>query len=146
MTRVGSGLHGPVRESPTVRGAPLVFTSYLLHNQYDRKPQYARLGGNQFWVSDVKDVNPWIQVDLGSNHTVTGLQTAGNSKQLWAEQIKVEVGVTKGNLMFVVDNNGQPKVCLRGHNWVHFAHRLWCTVTFNSNFAILKTWNYFWLE
>ena len=26
---------------------------------------------------------------------------------------------------------------IRGHNWVHFAHRLWCTVTLNSNFAIL---------
>ena len=29
-------------------------------------------------------------------------------------------------------------VCLRGHNWLHFAHRLECTVTLNSNFAILK--------
>ena len=28
---------------------------------------------------------------------------------------------------------------LRGHNWVHFAHRPWCSVTLNSNFAILKT-------
>ena len=27
MTRVESGLHGPVRESPTVRGAPLVFNT-----------------------------------------------------------------------------------------------------------------------
>ena len=32
---------------------------------------------------------------------------------------------------------------LRGHNWVHFAHRPWCTVTLNSKFAILKTWNCF---
>ena len=29
-------------------------------------------------------------------------------------------------------------LCLRGHNWVHFAHRLQCTVTLNSNFNILK--------
>ena len=28
---------------------------------------------------------------------------------------------------------------LRGHNWVHFVHRPQCTVTLNSNFAILKT-------
>ena len=35
---------------------------------------------------------------------------------------------------------------LRGHNWVHFAHRLYSTVTMNSNFAILKTWNCFQLE
>ena len=26
----------------------------------------------------------------------------------------------------------------KGHNWVHFAHRSQCTVTLNSNFAILK--------
>ena len=35
---------------------------------------------------------------------------------------------------------------LRGHHWVHFAHRLLCTVTMNSNFAILKTRNCFQLE
>ena len=35
---------------------------------------------------------------------------------------------------------------LRGHSWVHFAHRLQCTITLNSNFAIWKTWNYFQLE
>ena len=35
---------------------------------------------------------------------------------------------------------------LRGHNWVHFAHRLQCTLTMNSNFAILKTRNCFQLD
>ena len=30
---------------------------------------------------------------------------------------------------------------LRGYNWVHLTHRPQCTVTLNSNFAILKTWN-----
>ena len=30
VTRIGSGLHGPVRGSPTVRGAPLVFISYKI--------------------------------------------------------------------------------------------------------------------
>ena len=29
-------------------------------------------------------------------------------------------------------------VTLRGHNWTHFVHMLQCTVTPNSNFAILK--------
>ena len=28
---------------------------------------------------------------------------------------------------------------LRGYNWVHFAHRPYCTVILHSNFAILKT-------
>ena len=33
-----------------------------------------------------------------------------------------------------------------GHNWVHCSHRPQCTVTLNSNFAILKTWNCFQLD
>ena len=35
---------------------------------------------------------------------------------------------------------------LTGHNWMHFAHRLYCTVNLNLNFAILKAWNCFQLE
>ena len=35
---------------------------------------------------------------------------------------------------------------LRGHIWVNFAHIPYCTVTLNSNFAILKTWNCFQLQ
>ena len=31
---------------------------------------------------------------------------------------------------------------LRGHNWVHFAKGSKCIVSLNSNFAILKTWNW----
>ena len=27
---------------------------------------------------------------------------------------------------------------LRGHSWVHFAHRLYCTVTLNSELRYLK--------
>ena len=37
-------------------------------------------------------------------------------------------------------------IWLRGHNWVYFAHRLKCTVTLDSNFAIIETWNCFQLE
>ena len=35
---------------------------------------------------------------------------------------------------------------LRGHNWVLLPYRLQYTVTFNSNFAIIKTWNCFQLK
>ena len=38
------------------------------------------------------------------------------------------------------------KITLRGHNWVHFVHRPQCTVTLNSDFSILITWNCFQLE
>ena len=32
---------------------------------------------------------------------------------------------------------------LKCPNWVHFAHRPWCTITLNSNFANLKNTNLF---
>ena len=90
----------------------LTASSYQENIYFDREPKYARLGGKRFWVS--VDPDPWIQVDLGSNHMVTGLQTEGNDQggtnKYWVEQIKVEVGVTEENLMFIEDASGQPKV------------------------------------
>ena len=35
---------------------------------------------------------------------------------------------------------------LRGYNWMLLAHRPYCTVTLNSNLAILKTWKCLQLE
>ena len=38
-------------------------------------------------------------------------------------------------------------VCVLGRdNWIHLAHRPSCTVTLNSNLAILKTWIFFWIR
>ena len=44
------------------------------------------------------------------------------------------------------NTTGSKEALLRGHNWMHLAHRLQCTVTMNSNFTILKTRNCFQLE
>ena len=64
-------------------------------------------------------------------------QTREQYTQAYFEKWTIEVGIkVKNNL----------SVDLKGHNWVQFAHRPKCTVTLNSNFAILKTWNYFQLE
>ena len=84
---------------------------------YDRQPRYARLGDNvNFWSSDPSDSLPWIQVDLGSNQMVAGLQTKGNYEtdvyQYWVEQIKAQVGMTELGLKFIEDVNGQQKVLL----------------------------------
>ena len=35
---------------------------------------------------------------------------------------------------------------IKGHKWVHYAQKPLCTVTLNSNFAILKAWNCFQLK
>ena len=45
-------------------------------------------------------------------------------------QDRMEVVRMRGDMMNV-------SIILRGHNWVHFAHRLSCTVTVNSDFATL---------
>ena len=91
-------------------------SSYRKHADFDRLPRYARLGGVRFWMNDKKnDTKPWIQVDLVSSHNVTGLKAEGNDAggvyKYWVEQIKVQVGVAEGDLTFIEDTNGQPKVC-----------------------------------
>lgn len=121
-------------ESGDIPDSGITASSYHHHVQYDREPQYARLGGDKFWLSARSDfdVNPWIQVDLGRKHMVTGLQTAGSSddKYMWVEQIKVQVGVTEDNLMFVLSKNGQPKVRLLGCLYSFFTLQILLLVLF----------------
>ena len=100
--------------SGDIPDSSITASSFAKHWSYNRKPEYARLGGTRFWTCETKDPDPWIQVDLISSHTVTGLQTEGNDEggayKYWVEQIKVKVGVTKKNLMFIEDASGQPRV------------------------------------
>ena len=90
-------------------------SSYGKNPSWDREPKHARLGReHRFWAAGWNDLNAWIQVDLGSNHVVTGLQTEGDNHnqehQYWVEQVKVQVGNTEEDLMFIEDGNCQPKV------------------------------------
>ena len=62
----------------SIPDSSITASSYMKFSLFDRLPEYARLGGSRYWASDGTDSNPWIQVDLGSNHTVTGLQTEGD--------------------------------------------------------------------
>ena len=65
--------------------------------------------------------------------------------EIWT--IKVGIGLKNNSsvdfqtFVFFTYLKGWP-----GHNLVHFAHRLQCTVTLNLNFTFLKTWNCFQLE
>ena len=92
--------------------------------KFPRKPEFARLGFNfpdetvggihyppvRYWGNDASDKNPWIQVDLGSNSTVTGLQTEGNKGkhlwEYWVQQVKVQIGTAPENLSFIDDGSG----------------------------------------
>ena len=99
--------------SGAIPDTSITASSYQEHYNFDREPKYARLGGTRFWLSI--DQDPWIQVDLGSNRLVTGLQTEGNEgndiNKYWVEQIKVQTGFTQENLEFAEDSDGQIKVC-----------------------------------
>ena len=88
-------------------------SSYVTHTLGDRIPQNARLGSVQFWTNEWGDWQPWVQVDLGGNHTVTGLLTEGHygsSWQYWVKQIRVEVGFQDWELKSIKDDNGFPQV------------------------------------
>ena len=126
MWRVNvSLLHGLLSEcasgalgmaSGEIPDSSITASSYQKFWEFDREPKYARLGhADRYWVNDLDDTEPWLQVDLGGSRRVTGLKTEGNYKtdiwQYWVEKIKVQVGVTEGTLMFIKDTNGQQKVC-----------------------------------
>ena len=58
------------------------------------KQRGSKQGG---WVSRQKDLNQWIQVDLGSYTTVTRVATQGRNSYRWQQWI------TKFNLQYSVD-------------------------------------------
>lgn len=102
--------------SGDIPDSSITASSYHTHVEYDREPKYARLGWNKFWASGwSSDPDPWIQVDLGTCHNVTGLQTEGRHTSdewhYWVEQIKVQVGMAENELSFIGDGQGQAKVC-----------------------------------
>ena len=93
----------------SIPDSSITASSYIEVSSFDRLPKYARLGRDRFWMSDDDDQMPWIQVDLISSHNVTGLMTKGHDRSGWVEQIKVQVGNTEENLVFIEDCKGQSK-------------------------------------
>ena len=87
-------------------------SSYQAHGEFNREPHLARLGTGKYWGST--DSEPWIQVDLGDIHKVTGLQTEGHDGhdeyKYWVKQINVQVGMNEEDLLFIEDDQGQKKV------------------------------------
>ena len=77
--------------SGDIPDSSITASSYQRHDTWDREPEYARLGGNKFWIdAEIDDsTEPWIQVDMSTSHIVTGLQTEGNYGsnhwQFWSE-------------------------------------------------------------
>ena len=98
----------------TIPESAITASSYVKHALGDRIPQNARLGSVGMWANEWHDSQPWIQVDLGTDHIVTGLQTEGDSKdnnwQYWVEQIRIKVGYHDWDLKFIEDGNGFPQV------------------------------------
>ena len=94
----------------------IIASSYFLHSDMGYyMPQYARLRSDyNMWSSSIGDLQPWIQVDLGFSHRVTGFQVKGNqrdSAQYWVEQMEVQFGYSESDLTYIKDGNDQRKVC-----------------------------------
>ena len=68
----------------------------------------------RFWANDEDDLNPWIQVNLGSRFVVKELLTKGHTnssgERYWVEKIKVKVGMSQECITFIKDDDGIPKV------------------------------------
>ena len=100
--------------SRVIPDSSITASSYEKHAEFDRQPKFARLGGERYWGSDHEDLEPWIQVDLGSSHMIIGLQTEGNYNsdewQYWVTQVNVQVGMSESGLMYIEDGDGQPQV------------------------------------
>ena len=98
----------------TIPDSSITASTYQTHKHWDREPHYARLGQDKFWGSIGNDSEPWIQVDLGSIHIVTGLQIEGDyhdeTYQYWVKQIKVKMGMSEEDLTFIEDDQEMPEV------------------------------------
>ncbi|KAJ8026627.1 hypothetical protein HOLleu_31517 [Holothuria leucospilota] len=68
-------------------------------------PQFARYDGTSCWKKNVRDLNPWIQVDFNERHIVTGLVLQGCGMEFhgWIQKFRVE-SRTSGN-PFVIHKN-----------------------------------------
>lgn len=54
-------------------------------------PQRARLNSNKWpqgWSASIKDQNPWLKVNLGSNHVITAIATQGYGNAIFNEWVE----------------------------------------------------------
>ena len=92
----------------TISDLSITASSY----ERDYLPEYARLGSPYLWSNVASDSHPWIQVDLGFDHRVTGFQAIGslqeNIEQSW--QMIVQFGKSELDLKVIRDEFGLEKV------------------------------------
>ena len=74
-------------------------------------PEYARLNSTFFtWSAD--DLNPWIQVDMLRQNTVTGIITQGGETATtaeWVTELQIQYGLSEDTLIYISEN-GRPIV------------------------------------
>ncbi len=96
-------------QSGAIPDSSITASSYLRHDDGDRVPHNARLGGPRFWANGAG--NPWIQVDLKEPHTLTGIQTEGNYNNdeynFWVQEITLKSGMRSYSLSDIIQPNGK---------------------------------------
>ncbi|XP_072044961.1 C-type mannose receptor 2-like [Amphiura filiformis] len=106
--------HALGMKSRAIPDSMITASSYLQHRDWDRLPQYARLGEHRAWASSGQNSDhTWIQVELRTNHLLTGLQTEGNNGNdpwnYWVETFQLKTATTRHSLSYVTDTNGYTK-------------------------------------
>ena len=101
-------------ESGEIPDTSLTASSYFTYNHAGgptlREPKYARLNHpTNAWCADVGDDNPWIQVDLGEEKVVVGIQVQGGLTY-WIEELKIATALADAQFEYILDESNNPKV------------------------------------
>ena len=70
----------------------------------------ARIGDTSAWMAQLKDFEPWFQIDFTINTTITALTTQGYpDSEYWVENYTLSFA-TDNNVWLDYEQNGQIKV------------------------------------
>ena len=98
-------------ESGQIPDSGLSASSFFTYNgATHREAKYARLNyPATAWASDEGDENPWIQVDLGVEKSVVGIEVQG-WHVYWIEELKIATALADAQFEFIMDDSNNPKV------------------------------------
>ena len=60
---------------------------------------------NGFWIADIYDDTPWIQVAFSSAFTITAIQTQGPALgyEFWVEELQIQTGESERSLSYIMN-------------------------------------------
>ena len=131
-------------ESGEISDAQISASSHWDNNHAARQGRlhFKEQGGKAgSWSSRTNDLNQWLQVDIGSYTTVTGIATQGRNSiryPQWVTKFKLQYSVDGVIFQFYKEpGNNSAKVCLKNPKMSPFGWKL---------FALQKSLGFIYLE